>query len=75
MKLPVGSSADMYIEYDSDGIWHHAGHMEGVGTNTFMLPVRPRRCDHFRFKMTGTGDIRIYSLARILEKGSDISWE
>lgn len=71
MKLPIGSKADMYIQYDSDGIWHHAGHMEGTGTKTFMLPVRPRRCDHFQFKIEGVGDIRIYSFARILEQGSD----
>jgi hypothetical protein len=71
MRLPIGSKADMYIQYDSDGIWHHAGHMEGTGTKTFMLPVRPRRCDHFQFKIEGTGEIRIYSFARILERGSD----
>ena len=72
MKLPEGSKADMYLEYDSDGIWHHAGHMDGVGTKTFMLPVRPRRCDHFRFKIEGSGDVKIYSLAKIHETGSDV---
>lgn len=72
MKLPEESKADMYLEYDSDGIWHHAGHMDGVGTKTFMLPVRPRRCDHFRFKIEGSGDVKIYSLAKIHETGSDV---
>lgn len=71
MKLPIGSQADMYIQYDSDGIWHHSGHMAGVGTNTFMLPVRPRRCDHFQIRIDGKGEVRIYSSARILEVGSD----
>ena len=71
MRLPVGSEADMYIQYDSDGIWHHAGHMIGTGMKTFMLPVRPRRCDHFQFRIEGTGDIRIYSFAKILDGGSD----
>lgn len=71
MKLPIGSQADMYIQYDSDGIWHHSGHMAGVGTNTFMLPVRPRRCDHFQIRIEGKGEVRVYSSARILEVGSD----
>lgn len=71
MRLPIGSEADMYIQYDSDGIWNHVGHMIGTGTKTFMLPVRPRRCDHFQFKIEGTGEIRIYSFAKILEVGSD----
>ena len=71
MRLPVGSKADMYIQYDSDGIWHHAGHMEGMGTKTFMLPVRPRRCDHFQIRIEGFNEVRIYSFAKILETGSD----
>lgn len=72
MKLPTGSKADMFIQYDSDGIWHHCGHMEGVGTKSFMLPVRPRRCDHFQFRIDGKGDVRVYSLSKIFEAGSDV---
>lgn len=72
MKLPVGSAMDVYIQYDSDGIWEHVGHIKGAGTKTFMIPVRPRRCDHFQIKMEGKGDVRIYSFAKVLEKGSDV---
>lgn len=71
MKLPRGSSCDLWMQYDDDGIWHHAGHMEGKGTQTFLLPVQPRRCDHFRFRLTGTGEIRLYSIAKIHAAGSD----
>jgi hypothetical protein len=71
MQLPEGSSADLWLQYDSSGVWRHAGHLEGRGTGTFLLPVRPARCDHFRFRLTGRGEIRLYSLARILERGSD----
>lgn len=71
MMLPVESEADMYIEYDSSGIWEHCGHMKGAGTKTFMLPVRPRRCDHFQFRIEGKGDVRVYSFAKIFEQGSD----
>ena len=73
MQLPKGSSADMYIQYDSDDVWHHCGHMEGVGTKSFMLPVRPRRCDHFQIRIEGEGDVRVYSLSKIFEQGSDVS--
>ena len=72
MKLPKGSFADVYIEYDSDGLWLPVGHIEGTGIKTFMLPLRPRRCDHFRFKIEGEGDVRIFSFSKILEVGSDM---
>ncbi len=71
MKLPQGASVDVFLEYDSDGVWHHAGHIVGTGTNTFLLPIRPRRCDHFRLRLEGVGDVRLYSLAKIHERGSD----
>ncbi len=73
MMLPVGSEADMWIEYDSSGIWEHCGHMDGVGTTSFMIPVRPRRCDHFAVRIEGRGDVRIYSISKILERGSDVT--
>jgi hypothetical protein len=72
MKLPEGSELDAYIQYDSDGNWEHVGHIKGSGTGSFLIPVRPRRCDHFQIKLEGKGDIRIYSFAKVLEKGSDV---
>ncbi len=69
--MPVGSRAKLELQYDSDGIWHSCGTMIGKGTGSFLLPVRPRRCDHFRYRLSGTGDIKIYSLAKLYEGGSD----
>ena len=71
LVLPRGSRMDLWMEYDSDGVWHHAGHLRGQGTGSFLLPVRPRRCDHFRFRLTGEGDARVYSIVKHLVKGSD----
>ena len=71
MRLEEGASMDAYIRYDSDGDWHHAGHAEGGGLGTFLLPVRPRRCDHFEVRLQGEGDVCLYSFARVFEKGSD----
>lgn len=70
MSLPKGSSLDMLMQYDS-GKWEKCGHIKGNGTNSFVLPIRTRRCDHFRYRLRGKGDIRIYSIARNMEVGSD----
>lgn len=72
MMLPKGSTMEVYIEYDSSGKWEKQGSIRGTGTNTFMLPVKPRRCDHFRIKLRGTGTVRIYSFSKIFEGGTDI---
>lgn len=72
MQLPRGSEMDVFIEYNSSGIWHHEAHIKGTGTNSFVIPVRPRRCDHFRIKLSGKGDVRIYSFSKYFQGGSDI---
>ena len=71
MKLGKGATCKLEIQYDSDGIWVNQGTVSAVGTNSFMLPVIPRRCDHFMIRLSGKGDVKIYSMTKIIEGGSD----
>lgn len=71
-KLEAGASAQFSIEYDSNGKWLPCGSIVGNGLRSAVLPVRPVRCDHFRIKMTGHGEMKIFSMARIYERGSDV---
>lgn len=74
-RLGEGAWLTMYLEYDSDGIWEDMGTWRGNAlTGTINIPVIPRRCDHLRLKIEGCGDVKIYSIARMLEGGSDVSW-
>lgn len=72
-QIASGAWAQLEIEYDSDGIWHNCGTMRGVKreTRTFLLPVRPRRCDHWRVRLRGKGEVKIYSIYRKLANGGD----
>lgn len=67
-----GAQMDIFFEYDSSGRWERAGRIRFDGTNTVTIPVKPRRCDHMRMKLSGIGDVRVYSITRILEEGSDV---
>ena len=72
VKLGAGAELTMYIEYDSDGEWHDMGTYTGTELlRTITIPVIPRRCDHLRLKLTGIGDVKLYSITRYLEGGSD----
>lgn len=71
MELGKGAIFDLYLQYDSSEEWKHQGHIEGVDLRTFTLPIRPRRCDHLRMKIEGKGEFKLYSIAKILEIGSD----
>ena len=71
MQMEEGKYAKLEIMYDSDGIWTEQGEIRGKGLKSFVLPVIPRRCDHLRVRMRGNGEMKIYSIARYLEVGSD----
>lgn len=72
MALDKGSEVAFYAQYDSFGEWHHLSSMVGSSLRTFTVPIRPRRCDHFRLRIVGTGDAKIYSIVKTIEEGSDI---
>lgn len=71
MWLEDKHEAKLEIQYNSDGEWTDQGTIRGKDMRSFVLPVIPKRCDHLRFRISGTGKFRIYSISRILEVGSD----
>lgn len=72
LTLPQGATMKVELEYDSSGTWIEQGTVHGGGTGSVVIPVRPRRCDHFRLRLSGTGEMRMYSWAKRLTKGSDV---
>jgi hypothetical protein len=71
MKLDVGAIVSFFVEYDSSGEWEHLFNMTGRDIRSFSIPVRPKRCDHMRIKISGTGDAKIYSICKTIEGGSN----
>lgn len=72
ITLEFGTNVDFYLQYDSSGEWEHKFNMSGKGTKTFTVPIIPKRCDHFKYKLIGKGGCKIHSIAKTLEEGSDI---
>lgn len=72
MSLAIGSVVNFYAQYDSYGEWHSLASVTGTHLRSFSLPIRPQRCDHFRLKIEGVGDAKIYSITKSIEQGSDI---
>ena len=73
LSMAAGASLSVDVQYDSDGVWHSAGSVtaSGAGTGHYLFPVRPHRCDHLQLRLSGRGEMRLMSISRILETGSD----
>lgn len=73
LELEEEATAQVWIQYDSDGNWQKVGAELGQSVKrSYYLPVIPRRCDHYRLKFTGTGPCRIYSVVRETYSGSEL---
>ena len=71
--LPAGSNLEALVMYDTDGVWHSAGTLEGAAAKGSRgLPLILRRCDHFRLKLRGVGGAVIYSLTALRYPGSEL---
>ena len=71
MWLDIGTQVYFFVQYDSGGEWEHLFTMTGNNLRSFAVPIRPKRCDHLRIRIVGEGDARIYSIAKVIEEGSD----
>ena len=70
MELEQDATVQLYMKYN-DGEYEYIGERTGTTLRTFVLPVKPKRCDHVRFKLTGSGGAKIYDISRIMEVGGD----
>lgn len=71
ITLELGTNVDFFLQYDSCGDWEHKFNMSGNGTRTYSIPIIPKRCDHFRYKISGNGACKIHSITKTIEEGSE----
>ena len=75
LRIELDRAAELTVmaQFDSDGIWRTIKSIVGTDPKrSYMLPIVPRRCDHYRVKLVGTGGCRIYSMAREYCSGSEL---
>ena len=68
-----GAVVRFWVQYDSMGGWEHIHTVTCRSLRSLAIPLKPRRCDHLRLKIEGEGDVRIHSITKTIEQGSDVS--
>lgn len=71
ITLEFGTNVEFFLQYDSCGEWEHKFSMSGTGTKSYSIPIVPKRCDHFKYKIMGKGGCKIHSVTKSIEEGSD----
>ena len=73
MSMAIGAEVAFYAQYDRSDIWEPLFTLVGSNLRSFSLPIRPKRCDYMRLRIEGVGDVKIYSITKTIEEGSELS--
>ena len=71
-ELAAGAKITVKAKYNG-GAWETLAEYFGpLDKNSYYIPMIPRRVDHYRLRIEGTGDYGIYSLTRIYDNSSEL---
>jgi hypothetical protein len=71
LEMEDKCAARVWMKYDSEADWRKAAELTARRKRSAVIPVIPRRLDHFQLRIEGQGDCRISSLAIESAGGSD----
>ena len=72
LYLAQGAEMELWVRYDEEAQWRRLACLQGRPLGSVTLPAPVRRCDHLRLRLTGRGEMRLYSLTKTMEQGSDV---
>ena len=70
-EMSPKAKARVWISYDGKP-YTRLFEMRSSGYKVYPLNIIPRRCDRFKVKVEGVGDVIIHRLTKVFETGSDI---
>ncbi len=68
-----GARLSVWFQFDSSENWIKQWESAFDKTGSVMMPFITPRCDHLRIKLQGKGAVKIYSIARKIESGSELN--
>ena len=72
VHLDEGAVMEVYMKYDSDPMWKREYTLRNARKKTYLIPIIPRRCSQFRYRIAGYGKFRLYGISKYVEEGSEI---
>ena len=72
LRFQLDTNAKLKIElmYDSEEEWKMIQEIWCTRKRSYSMPIPVKRCDHFKIRLSGFGNIKLYSIAKSEEEGS-----
>lgn len=74
MKIFPGSKVSIAVMYDEDRDWKDLTTFSEEKTSTFRFDARLEKCDNYRLRIYGYGEVIIYSIAEVFEEAGRIGY-
>ena len=65
------SEANIFMRYDDEPLWEKKGTIKSIKNMTYTVPIIPKRCNKYRYRIEGYGQVKLFGLAREVEGGSE----
>lgn len=72
LSMEKGSRVDVFAQYNSDGEWHQIESLRNKQKGAYTINFRTPKIDHFKIRIKGKGDAKIYSMSKYYEEGSAV---
>ena len=73
LKLEKGAKLEIYLKYDSDPMWERKFTIREAKKKTYLVPIIPRRCLNFSYRIEGKGGCRLFGISKYVEEGSELN--
>ena len=72
VKLDTGAKMEIYLRYDAEPQWERKFTIHSARKKSYMIPIIPRRCSQFEYRIEGRGGCKLYGISKYVEEGSEI---
>lgn len=72
LKMDKGAKLSISFSYNDTGEWEKVYRtVNRTNKQLIKIPIIPKRCERMKYKIEGEGNVKIYTITRIVEGGSE----
>ena len=72
MELERGARVDILIKTDQDAAFKKVMTISADRKRTYSIPIKPKRSFHYRWRMEGKGEAKLFAIGKYIEEGSEV---
>lgn len=73
IRMQQETEVSVLMQYDDDPEWHRVSTFRSKTYRTHVVPVIPRRCQKYRYRLEGCGDMQLIAISKVIGLGSDVN--